>query len=152
VCGLGNRKNVLFRELVAECGVTVYPSTVGLIQALRAKGFRTAVVSSSENTQPILESVHLSELFDAKVDGVDLVHLGLRGKPAPDAFLEACARLDVRPESAAVVEDAIAGVQAGRSGRFGCVVGVDRVGHAEALRAAGADLVVADLAELAISD
>jgi alpha,alpha-trehalase len=152
VCGLGNRKNALFNQLVNEGGVEVYASTVDLIRALRAKEFKTAVVSSSANTEAILAAVHLTDLFDAKVDGVDLANSDLRGKPAPDTFLEACARIGVAPERSVVVEDAISGVQAGRQGGFGCVIGVDRLGHPDALRQAGADVVVPDLIEIAVSD
>ena len=150
VCGLGNRKNLLFLEL-AEAGVEVYDSTVELIRELRANGFKTAVVSSSENTEGVLAGVGLTALFDAKVDGLDLARQHLRGKPAPDAFLEASARLGVSPERAAVVEDAISGVQAGADGRFRCVIGVNRADQAEALKQAGADVVVPDLTEVAVA-
>lgn len=145
VCGLGNRKNEFFLRVVKERGVEVYGSTVRLIRELRSAGLKTAVVSSSKNTATILEAVRLTDQFDAKVDGADATRLGLKGKPAPDTFLEAVARLKVDPERAIVVEDAISGVRAGREGRFGCVLGVDRAGHPEALAAAGADVVVPDL-------
>lgn len=151
VCGLGNRKNELFLKLMREQGVETYASTIDLIRELRGTGIKTAVVSSSKSTLEILESVHITELFDVKIDGVDASRLGLPGKPAPDTFLEATKRLGVPPSRAVVVEDAIAGVQAGSRGGFGCVVGVDRTGHPEALKDAGADLVVADLAEVKIN-
>ncbi|MFA7095189.1 MAG: beta-phosphoglucomutase family hydrolase [Gammaproteobacteria bacterium] len=150
VCGLGNRKNELFLQMVAQGGVEVYPSTVDLIRDLRAGGFKTAVVSSSKNTATILDAVRMNDLFDARVDGADAAHLGLKGKPAPDTFLEAATRLRIDPGRAVVVEDAISGVQAGRQGQFKCVIGVDRTGHPEALEAAGASVVVSDLAEVAV--
>lgn len=150
VCGLGNRKNELFLQVVEEGGVDVYGTTVRLIKTLRSAGFKTAVVSSSKNTVTILEAVHLTHLFDAKVDGADAARLELKGKPAPDTFLEAAARLQVEPVRAIVVEDAISGVQAGRAGRFGCVIGVDRAGDPGALEAAGAHVVVSDLAEVGV--
>jgi alpha,alpha-trehalase len=148
VCGLGNKKNELYRELLGRLGVEVYPSTVDLIHELRAKTFATAVVSASRNCAEILEAAGLTDLFDARVDGIDLERMRLRGKPEPDSFLEAACRIGIEPARAVVVEDAIAGVEAGRKGGFGCVIGVDRTGHADALKTAGADLVVADLIEL----
>ncbi len=148
VCGLGNRKNTAFLQRVRDEGVEVYDSTVALIQDLRTNGFKTAVVSSSKSTGEILDAVRLRELFDAQVDGIDLQRLGLKGKPSPDPFLEAASRLRVVPKRAVVVEDAIAGVEAGRRGGFGCVIGVDRAGDQAALERAGATMVVADLAEV----
>ncbi len=148
VCGLGNKKNAIYRELLKRLGVEVYPSTVDLIHELRAKKFATAVVSASRNCAELLEAAGLIDLFDARVDGIDLERMRLRGKPEPDSFLEAARRIGVEPARAVVVEDAIAGVEAGRKGGFGCVIGVDRTGHADALKTAGADLVVADLIEL----
>lgn len=152
VCGLGNRKNMRFLELLKHEGVEVYESSIALVRALRTAGFKTAVVSSSKNCVPILESAHALDLFDAKVDGTDAEYLGLKGKPAPDIFLAAAKALDVEPARAVVVEDAIAGVQAGRAGGFGLVVGVDRGHQAGMLLASGADLVVTDLGALKISD
>lgn len=148
VCGLGNRKNTAFLQRVRDQGVEVYDSTVALIQHLRTNGFKTAVVSSSKSTGEILDAVQLRELFDAQVDGIDLQRLCLKGKPNPDPFLEAASRLRVVPQRAVVVEDAIAGVEAGRRGGFGCVIGVDRAGDQAALERAGATMVVADLAEV----
>jgi alpha,alpha-trehalase len=147
VCGLGNRKNRYFRTALAKTGGDPYPTTLELIAALRSRGVRTAVVSSSRNCGAVLDAAGIRELFDAKVDGVDAAELGLPGKPDPAVFLDAARRLGVAPARTAVVEDAIAGVEAGRRGGFGLVVGVDRAGQADALAAAGADVVVRDLAE-----
>lgn len=151
VCGLGNRKNVLFLELLKREGAQTFDSTLALIRALRRTGIRTAVISSSRNCAAILKSVGALDLFDVKVDGVDAQRLNLQGKPAPDIFLAAARQLGVRPDRAVVVEDALAGVAAGRTGGFALVVGVDRSGQAEALRKHGADLVVSDLAELQVA-
>jgi beta-phosphoglucomutase family hydrolase len=149
VCGLGNQKDRYFRAALAAKGGDPYPTTLELIIALRRRGVRTAIVSSSRNCEAVLEAVGIQELFDAKVDGVDAARLDLPGKPDPAVFLEAARRLGVDPAHAAVVEDAIPGVEAGRRGRFALVVGVDRVHQPEVLTAAGADVVVSDLAELA---
>lgn len=148
LCGLGNKKNAIYRDSLKRLGVEVYSSSVDLIHALRKKQFATAVVSASRNCGEVLEAAHLSNLFDTRVDGIDLERMHLRGKPEPDSFLEAARRIGVEPVRAVVVEDAIAGVAAGRKGGFGRVIGVDRTGHADALKSAGADIVVADLAEL----
>lgn len=145
VCGLGNRKNALFRELLAQLGVEVFDSSIAFIRALREAGLKTAVVSSSENTVPILDAAGLTELFDARVDGIDAARLGLKGKPAPDTFLHAARMLGVAPERAFGVEDSLAGVEAIRAAGYGRVVGVDRAGHTAALSARGADVVVPDL-------
>jgi alpha,alpha-trehalase len=149
VCGLGNRKNRYFREALAGRGPDPYPTTLELIAALRRRGVRIAVVSSSRNCGAVLEAAGIEGLFDAKVDGVDAAELGLPGKPDPALFLDAARRLGVDPAHAAVVEDAIVGVEAGRRGAFALVVGVDRGAQAAALADAGADVVVSDLAELA---
>ncbi len=147
VCGLGNRKNEIVRAVLASEGVTPYPGSVRFLTAIRSAGLRTAVVSSSANAAEVLKAAGLGD-FDAVVTGADLARLGLAGKPAPDAFLEAARRLRVDPRQTVVVEDAVAGVQAGRAGGFGLVVGVDRRGDPEPLLRAGADLVVSDLVEL----
>jgi len=149
--GLGNRKNRYFLDRVASGGVEVFPTTVRLIESLRAAGVRTALVSSSRNAGAILDAAGLRHLFYTVIDGNDLARLGLEGKPAPDLFLAAAEQLDVRPDRAAVVEDAISGVQAGRRGRFALVIGVDRRGSPDALREAGADIVVRDLGEIGVS-
>lgn len=149
VNGVANHKNVLLQELIRRDGVQVYPGSLRYLHAVRDAGLATAVVSSSANTVEVLEVTGLTGLFDARVDGVVARELSLPGKPEPDMFLRGAAELGAEPAQAAVFEDALAGVAAGRAGRFGFVVGVDRLGQAEALRAHGADIVVADLAELA---
>ena len=148
VCGLGNRKDRFFRRHVAEHGVRAFPSTVELIRVLRAGGVRTALVTASRNADEVLAAAGVGDRFDAKVDGRDAAVLRLPGKPDPAMFLEAARRLGVRADRAAVVEDALAGVAAGSAGGFALVVGVARHGQSDALRRAGADLVVSDLAEL----
>jgi beta-phosphoglucomutase family hydrolase len=148
VHGLAERKDGLFLERMRSQGVDVYPSTVALIRRLRALGLKTAVVSASRNCQEILQTARLDQLFDARVDGRDAATLGLPGKPAPDTFLEAAQRLATLPGRTVVIEDAIAGVAAGRAGGFGRVIGIDRTGHRADLEAAGADIVVADLSQL----
>jgi alpha,alpha-trehalase len=150
VCGLGNRKDELFLSQLREGGVASFPSSIALLRRLRASGFRTAIISASRNCADVLEAAGVAELFDAKVDGVDADELGLNGKPDPAIFLEAARRLGVEPARAAVVEDALAGVEAGRRGRFGLVIGVDRGGHAEELHERGADILVGDLAEVRV--
>ncbi|MCH8947935.1 MAG: HAD-IA family hydrolase, partial [Acidobacteria bacterium] len=149
VCGLGNRKNRLLVEQLKKHRVEVFDSSIELIQELQSKGFQTAVVSSSKNCAEVLKSAGFPALFSTKVDGNDAERLGLEGKPAPGTFLEAARRLGVDPARAIVVEDAIVGVQAGRRGNFGGVIGVDRTGQAAALQANGADVVVSDLSEVA---
>ena len=148
VYGLSNRKNDLVLAKLAQGGVQVYEGTVTYIRSVREKGIATAIVSSSANTNQILASAGLAGLFDVRVDGVIAKERGLRGKPAPDTFLAAATELHIAPSQAAVFEDALAGVEAGRAGGFGLVVGVDRVGQAAALRTHGADVVVSDLGEL----
>jgi alpha,alpha-trehalase len=152
VCGLGNRKNRYFQEHLRRHGVEIYAATVDFVRQARARGLRTALVSSSKNAGEVLEAAEISSLFDTRVDGVEVARLGLSGKPAPDMFLEAARRLGVSPLRAVVVEDAVSGVEAGRAGGFGLVVGVDRNGHAEALRRGGADIVVAELHQLALGE
>jgi beta-phosphoglucomutase family hydrolase len=148
IWGLSNRKNDLVLEVLARDGVEVYDGSFRYITAVRAAGMRTAIVSSSANTQQVLEAGGVAGLFDARVDAHVADSKGLHGKPAPDTFLEAARQLGVAAANAAVFEDALAGVQAGRAGNFGFVVGVDRVGQAAALRQHGADVVVRDLGEL----
>jgi beta-phosphoglucomutase family hydrolase len=146
--GLGNRKNELVLELIHSRGVDAYEGSVAFVRATRDAGLRRAVVSASANCREVLESAGIADLFEARIDGVVAEQEHLQGKPAPDMFLAAARTLEVQPDEAAVFEDALAGVAAGRSGRFGFVVGVDRAGRADALRAHGADVVVSDLAEL----
>ena len=148
VQGLSSRKNEIVLRRLREDGVEAYPGSVRYLQAARDAGLNRAVVSSSANTAAILEAAHLADYFEVRVDGVVAAREGLKGKPAPDYFLAAARALGVAPAAAAVFEDALAGVVAGRAGDFGFVVGVDRVGQAEALRQHGADVVVADLADL----
>lgn len=148
VCGIGNRKNEAFNEVLRTRGVKVFESSVALVRELRDRGERTAVVTSSKNCEAVLEAAGLRDLFDARVDGNVAERKKLAGKPAADTFEEAARSLGVGPERAVVVEDAISGVRAGRAGGFGLVVGVARGEHREALRESGADVVVGDLAEL----
>ncbi len=148
VNGLGNRKNEIVLRLIHDEGVDPYEGSVRYVHAVRDAGLRRAVVSSSANTKDVLRVTGLLDEFEVIVDGHAVADEGLRGKPAPDTFLEGARRLGVEPAAAAVFEDALAGVEAGRAGRFGHVIGVDRVGQADALRAHGADVVVEDLAEL----
>lgn len=147
-CGLGNRKNALFNELVRTHGAEVFQTTVALLRAFRARGVRTAVVSSSKNCRMLLDRCGLHDLFEAIIDGQYAADHHLPGKPAPDTYLRAASLLGVAPDRAAMVEDAIAGVQSGRAGGFGLVIGIDRGAGWEALLAGGADVVVDDLAEL----
>ena len=148
--GLANRKNRSFNEALARDGVEAFDDAVALARALHARGTGVAVVSASESCVPILRAAGLLELFPVRVTGVEAAELGLAGKPAPDTFLEAARQLGVEPPWAVVVEDAMSGVEAGRAGGFGLVVGVDRTGGgtAAALAASGADLVLADLTDL----
>jgi trehalose-phosphatase len=151
VCGLGNRKNALFHDRLRKQGVEIYEPGVRLVKALNGAQFKTAVVSSSKNCTAVLETAGILDLFHTRVDGVESEKLGLKGKPEPDIFVEAARRLGVEPRRSVVVEDAIAGVQAGRNGNFGRVIGVDRTGHAKDLRENGADVVVASLSEVETS-
>ncbi len=148
VCGLGNRKNDMVDEVLESEGVEAYPASAVLVRQLRRQGTKTAVVSSSHNCLAVLQAAKMADLFDARVDGDVAVRLHLRGKPAPDTFLVAAAELGASPGRVVVVEDAIAGVQAGRAGRFGLVIGVARKGDGDALKNNGADVVIADLSEL----
>lgn len=148
VCGLGNRKDGYFDEALHERGVETFPEAVSLVRDARARGLKTAVVSSSKNCTAVLETAGILHLFDARVDGIEAERLRLPGKPAPDTFLEAARRLHVSPDHAVVIEDAISGVEAGKRGGF-TVVGVDESGHADSLRDHGADLVVSHLGQVA---
>lgn len=151
VHALGNLKDQYFIEQLKQHGVEPYEPALALVRTLRAQAIKIAVVSSSNNCAVVLEAAGIAELFDARVDGLELTRLELDGKPAPDAFLEAARRVGAVPSRAVVVEDAIAGVAAGRAGGFGCVIGVDRRGHAQALSEAGADVVVTDLAQVQVA-
>ncbi|GEK01398.1 HAD family hydrolase [Streptomyces sp. NPDC003388] len=148
VHGLGNRKNVLLLEKIRTGGVEAYEGTLRYLEAVRAAGLRTAIVSSSANCRDVLRSVGAEHFFDVRIDGVVAAERSLPGKPRPDTFLAAARDLGVEADRAAVFEDALAGMDAGRAGGFGYVVGVDRTGQGEALYAHGASVVVKDLAEL----
>src|SRR5436309_360429 len=148
VCGLGNRKNELVLRMIHEDGVDAYPGSVRYLQAVIEAGLRRAVVSSSTNCKDVLEAAAIERYLEERIDGVVAEREHLKGKPAPDTFLAGARVLGVPPSEAAVFEDALAGVEAGRAGKFGCVVGVDRVGQADALRKHGADVVVSDLDDL----
>ena len=145
VCGLGNRKNEVFHRLLERDGVEVFEPADRLIGDLRSHGVQTAVVSSSKNCEAVLKVAGLLGEFDARVDGKTASRLGLAGKPEPASFLEAAARLDVKPERAIVVEDATAGVEAGKNGSFGFVLGIGGDEDREALERHGADLMLKDL-------
>jgi len=148
VHGLSNRKNQIVLERIRIDGVEAYEGSVRYVRAARDAGLRRAVVSSSANAHDVLAAAGIDGLFEARIDGVVAEREHLRGKPAPDTFLAGARALGLDPAEAVVYEDALAGVAAGRAGKFGYVVGVDRVGQAEALREHGADVVVTDLAEL----
>lgn len=148
IYGLGNRKNEAFQKTLHTDGVEVFEGSRRYLEAVSGAGLSTAVVSSSANTRDVLEITGLDRFIQQRVDGVTLREEHLAGKPAPDSFLRAAQLLEVDAAAAAVFEDALSGVEAGRAGNFGFVVGVDRVGQAEDLRRNGADVVVTDLAEL----
>ncbi len=148
VYGLGNRKNDAFQKTLEEDGVKVFDGSRRYLEAVAEAGWAVAVVSSSANTRSVLEVTGLDRFVQQRVDGVTLREEHIEGKPAPDSFLRAAELLDVEPAAAAVFEDALSGVEAGRAGDFGFVVGVDRIGQADELRSHGADVVVTDLADL----
>ncbi|MGV9776677.1 HAD family hydrolase [Streptosporangium sp. NPDC003464] len=148
VADLAARKDASFLSEIHEHGVAPFPATAELARELHRRGVRTAAVSASRNCAEVLRAAGVTDLFDIRVDGVDAARLGLAGKPDPALFLQAARRLAVKPGEAAVVEDSLAGVQAARAGRFGVVIGVARHGNGESLQAAGADLIVTDLAQL----
>lgn len=152
VCGLGNKKNLRFGQLLARRGVEVFRSTVDLVRKAKAKGIKVAVVTSSKNGPAVLKAAGLEALFDAAVDGVVAESLGLRGKPDPDIFLKCAALLGAEAGRCVVFEDSLAGVEAGRAGGFGLVIGMDRRNHADLLKEKGADLVFTDLAGLGLED
>jgi beta-phosphoglucomutase family hydrolase len=148
VHGLSNRKNQIVLKRIRTDGVEAYEGSVRYVRAVRDAGLRRAVVSSSANAHDVLVAAGIEDLFEVRIDGVVAEREHLRGKPAPDTFLAGARALGLEPRAAAVFEDALAGVAAGRAGGFGCVVGVDRAGQADELREHGADVVVTDLAEL----
>jgi beta-phosphoglucomutase family hydrolase len=146
--GLGNRKNELVLKLIHEHGVQPYEGSVRYVNAAKEAGLRRVVVSSSTNCRDVLKAAKIEDLFEQIIDGVVAEREHLKGKPAPDTFLAGARAVGVEPRQAAVFEDALAGVEAGRAGNFGIVIGVDRAGQADALHAHGADVVVKDLADL----
>jgi beta-phosphoglucomutase family hydrolase len=148
VCGIANRKTKLFEEALKKESVEVFEGTVAWIRHLRQAGIKTAVVSSSNHCKAILQNAAISDLFDARMDGDIADQMKLKGKPAPDTYLKAAEMVDTDARRAVVVEDALAGVEAGRNGDFGLVIGVDRKHDAEALKQHGADIVVKDLQEM----
>lgn len=151
VCGLGNRKQELFRRSLAD-GVPVFDSTVALVRRLNRAGLATAVFSASRNCERVLTAAGIEDLFPVRVDGIVAAELGLAGKPDPAVLLETARRLQVSPDRCVVVEDAEAGVAAGRKGGFGFVIGIDRTGNRAALVEQGSDAVVTDLADVAVRD
>ncbi len=152
VCGLGNRKDAAFNRVVNAEGVQVFGSTIVLIRALRQHGVKVAVATSSKNSALVLGKAGITDLFEARIDGVVSAELGLLGKPAPDIFAEACERLGAQRHRAVVVEDAVSGVQAGARGRFGLTLGVAREDNGDELRRQGADMVVRDLGEISLAE
>lgn len=148
IWGLSNKKNDLVLRRLAQGKVEVYDGTLRFLRYERSRGRKTAIVSSSANTLQVLNGAGITDLFDVRIDGVVAERRGLKGKPAPDTYLAAAHDLGVAPARAAVFEDALAGVEAGHAGRFGLVVGVDRVGQADELKRHGADVVVTDVADL----
>lgn len=148
VCGLGNRKNLKFNQVLEKDGVEVFESSVEMLEQLKNAGIKMAVASSSKNCKPVLEKAELLHYFMARVDGVISVERGLNGKPEPDIFLESAKELGVLPEKSIVIEDAVSGVQAGVKGKFGFVLGIARENNMNDLKKAGAHYVVADLTEI----
>jgi len=147
VRGLGNRKNDLINEVIDSVGVDAYEGTIALARKIRDEGIKIAVVTSSQNCDVVLKAAKIEDLFEVRVDGNVIHEQHLLGKPAPDSYLEGAKRLGVDPKRTVVVEDAISGVQSGRNGKFGLVIGVDRNGNADELKKNGADVVVKDLGE-----
>ena len=148
VSALGNRKQVLVQQAIDNGEVEPFEGSVRWVKELQGQGFRLGVVSSSRNCGPVLRAAKMDHMFEVRVDGLTLAEQNLRGKPAPDSFLRAAELLGATPARSVVVEDAISGVEAGRAGGFGLVIGVDREGHADALLRHGADAIVRDLSEL----
>jgi HAD superfamily hydrolase (TIGR01509 family) len=148
ICGVGNRKNELVNDLIANEGVAVYPGSLRLVEHLAATKLKMGVVTSSANARTVLAGASLDKYFEVRVDGELATKLGLAGKPHPDPFLKAAELLGVEPGQTVVLEDATSGVVAGKAGGFGLVVGVNRHDDARALRQAGADVVVDDLGAL----
>jgi HAD superfamily hydrolase (TIGR01509 family) len=159
ICGLGNKKNNYFLEILRNKGPEVYDDTVEFIESLRQRGVKAAIISSSRNCAEVLRATRTQHLFDARVDGKDLDSLKIPGKPDPSMFLEAAKRINAKPEHSAIVEDSLAGMEAGKRGKFGLVIGVARSGkntkkseQAKKLEERGADVVVSDMKELELDD
>ena len=150
ISGLGNKKDAMVKQAIAEGRVQAFDGSLRWIDQLRRAGFKLGVVSSSRNAGPVLKAAKMDHLFGVRVDGTTLAEENIKGKPAPDSFLKAAERLGATPKRTVVVEDALSGVEAGRAGNFGLVIGVDREGHGDALRQHGADIVVTDLGELIV--
>ena len=150
ICGLGNRKNLIFQELLKREGVTVYRGALALIKLMKEKNFKIALVTSSKNASLVIKSAKLEGLFDIKADGLDLEHFNLKGKPHPDLFLYAAQKLSISPSRSIVLEDAESGVEAGKRGNFGMVIGVDRTGHGEVLLEKGAHVVTSNLSQVTV--
>jgi alpha,alpha-trehalase len=150
IWGLANRKNRDFQHALAEQGVRAFPSSVEFVKRLQRAGIGTAIISASRNCEQVLDRAGVGDLFAVRVDGLETERLSLPGKPDPAVFVEAARRLGAAPDRAVVVEDAIAGVEAGRAGGFALVIGVDRTGQSDELRAHGANVVVHDLGELCV--
>lgn len=152
ICGIGNRKNEVFREVIQQEGVSFYEGTINFINELKAENIQMGVASSSKNCQFILETVGLAKEFETIVDGVVSQEMGLKGKPEPDIFTIAAKNMGLKPANCVVVEDAISGVKAGRKGNFGLVLGVTRTGDINALKTNGADIVVEDISEISLKE
>ena len=148
ICGLGNRKNEAFNEVLEQEGVEVYPSTIALLNELKKAGIKLGVASSSKNCKPVLEKVDLLSIFEARVDGIVSAEMGLHGKPEPDIFTTACDIVKAEYSKSIVVEDAVSGVQAGVKGKFGLTIGIARENNVKELKEAGAQVVVEDLEEI----
>ena len=147
VCGIGNRKSNLVTKVIKTDGIEVYEGSMTFLKHVKEIGMKTAIVTSSENSQAVLQAAGIRDVFDAQIDGTTIVDQHLAGKPAPDSYLKAVQLLEVQPKRAVVIEDAISGVQAGVKGGFGLVIGIDRKGYAEELKKNGAHIVVSDLSE-----
>lgn len=152
ICGLGNKKNLLFQEQIKKNGVTVYPKSLEWIRTLKSQGIKVAMSTSSKNAPLILEKGNLVDLFDATVDGNDSERLNLKGKPEPDIFLENAKTLNLPPDQCAVVEDAVSGVQAGKNGKFGVIIGITKTNPSSRLIENGADITVEDLDEISLDN
>ncbi len=150
ICGLGNRKNIKFREILQKKGVEVYQPVVDLIRDLRREGIHVGVASSSKNCQFILQAAGIEDLFEVRIDGVVSEQLGLKGKPEGDIFVTAAKKMGAEPEDSVVVEDAVAGVAAGKNGGFGLVIGVARANNVKALKKAGADIVIENFKDVTV--